>query len=243
MLLAVAGLVGASFTLVSLLVGGRLLGLGLRSHRTPELLVGFGLFAMGGLACPLQVVGQQVTALGDGVRAACAFAAMLLLGAGLTSLAAFTWRVFRPQQGWAQALVAGIGLVFAVCALGQAVQPGYRAIAVGGHLPWLLHRLATTACLAWCGGESLAYARVSARRQRIGLSDPAVTNRFVLWAGSTLTCTLLTVVTGLLDPSLSNSLVGVVVTAPIALAAAVGLWFAFLPPLSYTRWLLQRRPA
>jgi hypothetical protein len=85
-----------------------------------------------------------------------------------------------------------IALVFTTCALGQALQPGYTAIANMQALPWLLYRVLTVLSLTWTGGESLYYARISARRQRIGLSDPAVTNRFILWAACTLICALLT---------------------------------------------------
>jgi hypothetical protein len=53
---------------------------------------------------------------------------------------------------------------------------------------------------------------------------------------------LLSTETMLVDPSLSNSLVGAAVMAPVALAAAIALWFAFLPPDFYARWLM-RRPA
>ena len=239
-MLVFAGLVGSSFILVSLVVGGRLLLLGLRSGRTPELTVGFGLFAMGGFGWPLMVVAQQASGLGGGTRTGFALAATSVMALGEVSLAVFTQQVFRPKQGWARAVVWSVALAFAVCVFGQAVQPGYAAIARGEALPWLLYRLLTTSVLAWSGVESLHYARVAARRQRIGLSDRATTNRFLLWAACTLTCTVLSLVTSLVDPKLSQSLVGVILTAPVALAAAVALWFAFLPPEFYTRWLSQQ---
>jgi len=239
-MLAVAALIGSSFILVSLVVGGRLLLLGFRAKRAPELAIGLGLFSMGGFSSPLLVVSQLAEGLGVGARAGCALVAAALMAAGMTSLLWFTWRVFRPKERWARWLLAGFAVAFAGCVIGQAVSPGYAAIALKQELPWLSYRLLTSAALAWCGVESLHYSRISARRQRIGLSDPAVTNRFLLWGGSTLTCTLLTVVTGVLDPSLSGSLVGVVAAAPVALAASVSLWFAFLPPAFYTRWLLAR---
>jgi hypothetical protein len=138
--------------------------------------------------------------------------------------------------------VVVIALAFLTCALGQALHPGYAAIAKKQELPWLLYRMLTIRCLIRTGGESLYHARISARRQRIGLSDPTVTNRFVLWAACTLICALLSTETMLVDPSLSNSLVGAAAMAPVALAAAIALWFAFLPPDLYTRWLM-RRPA
>jgi hypothetical protein len=239
-MLIFAGLVGSSFILVSLVVGGRLLLLGLRSGRTPELTVGFGLFAMGGFGCPLMLVSQQAATLGDATRAGLALAATSILALGEVSLAVFTQQVFRPKQSWARAVVGAFALAFAVCVVGQAVQPGYAAIARGEALQWLSYRLLTTAVLLWSGVESLHYARVSARRQRIGLSDRATTNRFLLWAGSTLICAVLSLVTSVVDPKLSQSLTGVILAAPVSLAASVSLWFAFLPPRFYVRWLSQQ---
>ncbi len=241
-MLVVTGLLGASFIVVSLVVGGRLLLLGLRTHRTPELLIGFGLFSMGGFAWPLLVAAQQATGLGAGGRTALAFSSTLLMGVGLTLLAGFTWQVFRPGQLWARLVVVAIALAFAVCVVGQAVEPGYGAIAHKQELLWLSYRILISACLAWCGVESLHHARISAKRQRVGLSDPVVTNRFLLWGACTLICTVLSTMTSIVDPTLASSPTGVAVTAPVALAAAVALWFAFLPPAFYTRWLL-RRPA
>ena len=239
-MLVFAGLIGSSFILVSLVVGGRLLLLGLRSGRTPELTVGFGLFAMGGFGCPLMLVAQQASTLGDGTRGALALAATSVLSLGQVSLAVFTQQVFRPKQSWASAVVWALALAFAVCVVGQAVEPTYAAIARGEALQWLAYRLLQTAVLAWSGVESLHYARVSARRQRIGLSDRATTNRFLLWAGSTLTCMMLSLVTSIVDPKLSQSLTGVILAAPVSLAASVSLWFAFLPPRFYIRWLSQQ---
>jgi hypothetical protein len=235
--LVVAGLVGSSFILVSFVVGARLLLLARRTRQLPELAVGLALFLMGGFGWPLMVAAQRATSLPDGLRVALAAASTLLMAVGETSLAVFTWRVFRPAARAARAAVAAIGAGFVACALGQAVSPGYRALALEQAPPWLLFQMLPILCLGWSGIESLRYARASARRQRLGLADPLVTNRFQLWGACTLTCTALTTLTAIGGPTFQTSLVGVALISPVSLAAAVALWFAFLPPAFYRRWL------
>jgi hypothetical protein len=82
------------------------------------------------------------------------------------------------------------------------------------------------------------------RRERIGLADPTVTNRFLLWgiaAGSAglgtaigISFQLATGIPSVEVPALlmSSSLHGLV--------AAIAMWLAFLPPDFYTRWLRAR---
>lgn len=238
-MLVIAALAGASFIVVSLVVGIRLLRLAARTRRLPELAVGLALFLMGGFGWPLIVVAQQATALPDWARSGLALLSTILMSVGETSLALFTWRVFRPEAGWARALVLLVGLGFASCIVGQAFVPGYPAIALEGAAPWLAFRILPIVCLGWTGLESAWHARGCLRRRRIGLADPVVANRFVLWAVCTLTSALLTVATVIGGPTFQTSLAGIALLAPASLVAALALWFAFLPPAFYQRWLLH----
>ncbi len=240
-LVVVAGLTGASFILVSLVVGARLLLLARRTRQLPELTVGLAFFLMGGFAWPMLATAQQATALPDAVRTGLAATSTLLMAVGQTSLAIFTWRVFRPEAGWARALVVGLASAFVVCALGQAASPGYAALAIELEPFWLSYQILPMISLGWTGLESLRYARVCARRQRVGLAEPIVTNRFLLWGACALTCTVLTIATTIGGPAFQGSVAGLAFISPVTLAAALALWFAFLPPASYRRWLA--RPA
>lgn len=240
-MLVVVGLAGSSFILVSLVVGIRLLLIAARTRQLPELAVGLALFLMGGFGWPLSVAAQQITALPDAARIGLALLSVLLMSVGMLALAVFTWRVFRPQAGWARALVASVAGGFGLCIVGQAFAPGYAAIALEAAAPWILYQLLPIVCLGWTGLESLRYARICVLRQRVGLADPVVTNRFLLWAICTLICTFLTVVSVLGGPQFQTTLAGVALISPVSLTAAVVLWFAFLPPAFYRRWL--SRPA
>jgi hypothetical protein len=203
-MLAIAGIAGSSFILVSLVVGVRLLLLARRTRQLPEFAVGLALFLMGGFGWPLLVAAQRATALPDAARTSLALASTVLMAVGETALAVFTWRVFRPETDWARVLVGAVAAGFVTCIVGEAFWPGYAAIALESASPWLLYQILPTVCLGWSGFESLRHTRASARRQRLGMADPIVTNRFLLWAACTLTCTLLTVVTTLGGPRLQR---------------------------------------
>jgi hypothetical protein len=242
-MLAIAGLLGSSFIVVSLVVGWRLLLLARRTRQLPELAVGLGLFLMGGFGWPLMVAAQRLLLAPDGVRVGLALASTLLMAVGEIALAVFTWRVFRPQARWARLLVLAVGLGFALCAAGQAFRPGYAAIALEQARPWWLYQLLPTFVLGWSGLESIHEARRCARRQRLGLSSPIVTSRFRLWGACTLTCSLLTLVTALAGPAFQTSAAGLGIITPVTLFAAVALWFAFLPPAFYQQRLLRSAAA
>jgi hypothetical protein len=195
---------------------------------------------MGGFSYPLVVAAHQAHGLAPEVRGLLVLASVAFMSIGQTSLAGFTRMVFRPRSAWAGWTVAAVAAAFVASLVGQYVDPGYTAIALEQELPWLLYRFATVFVLAWTGFESLLYARVSWKRQRVGLADAVVTNRFLLWAFSTLSSGLLALVTGIVSPELSGSMAAVMVTTPIVLAASISLWIAFLPPRFYLRWLGQQ---
>lgn len=96
----------------------------------------------------------------------------------------------------------------------------------------------------WSSAESLHYYGRMRRRQRVGLADAVVTNRFFVWGfGSAAGASVLA---GLL----ANSLVAGSEAVASALISASGLvstltgWLAFAPPSAYRRWLTGRsKPA
>jgi len=103
-----------------------------------------------------------------------------------------------------------------------------------------------TGALLWASLESLRYYAKMRRRLRLGIADPVVTNRFLMWglgigaAGLTSvvdSTTRLFVLHAMEMPwlRLCISLGGVV--------AATGLWLAFLPPSRHTRWLRRATPS
>jgi hypothetical protein len=97
-------------------------------------------------------------------------------------------------------------------------------------------------CLAWTGLESLLFYRQMRRRLALGLADPVVTNRFLLWAVFGVTTTAILVVNAgyhLAGVNTLNDPVCRLVTTLGAFVASSAMYLAFVPPAFYVR-LLER---
>jgi hypothetical protein len=94
-------------------------------------------------------------------------------------------------------------------------------------------------CFLWSAAESLLQHRMALRRQALGLADPVVASRFLLFAVYGLAATgilLANAAAVLLGFNLATSLVVLGPSAVLGLAAGAAIYLAFLPP----RWYLAR---
>src|SRR5690606_30936279 len=154
------------------------------------------------------------------------------------------WRIYRPTS-WGAAVVSLLGVAAVVAALvAEGRATGFDTAAWRG-LGWhVARRGLQVGCLLWGAGEALVYWRRMRRRVALGLADPLVADRFLLWGigagaaglGSAIG-TAVQLVSGRapLEQSwvtMSSSLHGLV--------AAVALWLAFLPPAAYRRRVRAR---
>lgn len=220
----------AIFFLASLAVGVRLLLLARRTRQLPELALAIG-FLVGGVLgygllaavtadlTPAGVLGDVAVYLGS---------ASLRLGALMVAF--FTWRVFRPDEAWAK------GWFTLLCAL--AVAGLVTRVAVGpvkhtqdSALLFWTANLLTTGCYTWGTIESVRFHRVLRRRERLGLGDPAVATRVMLWAIGTGCPALVTLLSYLAwfrgeDPLRSPFQS---VSYLLIATSAVAAWLAFFP--------------
>jgi hypothetical protein len=169
------------FLLVSLVVGVRLLALARRTRRLPELLVGAG-FVVGGA---FGYVPENLVADGDWIpgawRASVAAGASAAIRVSAVLVAVFTWRVFRPRDAWAPALVA---VLAALLAVGFAGHPGpWPRGGTASQWWWsLLSASVRSAAFAWAALESWRAARAARRRAALGLAAPRAARRLLLWS-------------------------------------------------------------
>lgn len=229
--LAILGLVAASIA-----VALRLLALWTRTRALPELLLGAMLLLTVGIGYPGLIAASRI----EGPWLAPVYAvANVAVGAGFALLFAFTQRVFRPREGWAKALaLCGIALLACNAALrlhdvllAGHVRMGHEAVRDS-----LLQTAAVTLAYLWTACESLAYHAKMRRRVRLGLADPVVANRFLIWGAMSLVTSV-----GILLNSAALGLGMDVMNEPgvlflsscTGLAQAVLLLLAFLPPRSY----------
>jgi len=239
-LLAVAILV---FVLAASVVGLRLLSLARRTRQLPELLVGAGFSLIGLLGYPLAMLSGFGRGAVSELHLGVWIAGVLLMDAGLACLYAFTARVFRPGARGA-GLAALLTVVCVVSGLGsfaalRAAPP--EALSFRVTAAWtVLGQLGSGAGFGWIGVESWLQFRMAVRRRGLGLSDPEVANRFLLFVLFAVGAMGMNVANGC---ALAAG-VSAVESVPVQLAmtllglgASACMYLAFLPPPAYRRWL------
>jgi hypothetical protein len=230
----------AAFWLASVAVGLRLARLWTRTRELPEILIASAFLAGGVVAtgCNLllradAVSGAAVPVLVFGARLAGSWSASAMI--------AFAWRVFRPDRAWARRL-AYVGLAVVALRLAGELATLRPLDEVRHPLFWLWTAL-TLFAYGWTGFEALAYHARLRRRLRVGLADPVVANRILLWGVAALCIAIQ-------GPILAASawLGAETASAPplrlglsgLSLACAAAIWLAFFPPRAYVARLERR---
>jgi len=226
------------FIAVTAMAAGRLL-LSYRDTRgLPELLIatlilGVGTFGVGGSFVILSTVPEGA------LRTVLSFIPTSAVSGGMAALCVFTWRVYRPNSNAARAFCSVL-----VCALFSRVA---YAVAQGSTLVLQTRPIALTSSviygttMTWSAVEALRYWSTMKRRRNLGLADPVVTNRFLLWALATGTAAEGIGIGAVAQ--FSFGLVGTgagLVTLCYAVhgsLSAVFFWLAFQPPKPYVRWV------
>jgi hypothetical protein len=232
-----------TFALASLVIGARLLLLARRTGEIPELLIGLAVLGIGPLGYGLSMLGFATAGRSTITSAAlqgCAFVAIFI---GSAAQCLFVWYVFRRQTAWARPLVfAAITLLAMACAV-DILENGLVNRSVDGF--WYRASMAVRLLvMVWNSVESLLYWGRMRRRLRLGLADPLVTSRFLLWgisAGAAFFGSGLIFAVATLTGANPNQMPGLTLIVSLhGLAAAIAMWFAFQPPAFYRRFVERR---
>jgi hypothetical protein len=257
--LVLGGLVTGLNLLLCLVVGLRLLLRARKGWPVPELTLALYFLLSAFASTPPQVIvygGMSDPRLAvdePTARALLAFA-VLAMAIGAAAIYVFTWKTFRPERGWARAIVAA---GCASVAIGYAIEAGYEGFAPvvfagpGHWIGWA----GRSAAMLGVAFESFRYWRMLRRRLALGLADPVVTNRFLLWAIFAF-CATLNLVADLVSRSLYwlffqtvkpvpeylATLIGptIIVTMALGVVSAVTLFLTFFPSPAYRRWIERR---
>lgn len=238
---------GVSFALLFLsawVIGVRLLLLARRTHGLPETCLGWMMVCMMGIGYPVAVLAQAESALGVVPAKVAQNVSNAFINISFALTYVFTWRVFRQRS--AGALVATL-VACAVLVLHWLVVVRIvygldgMAHAVDATRYWALLSLVPGGLgYAWTAVESLRYRALLKRRVALGLGDPVVANRFLLWglmgvataAGAAANLYMLLAHIDVLASPTAQTVV-----SATGMAQSVLLYLTFLPPARYTGWL------
>lgn len=235
-------LLGASgYVALSLAMGVRLLRLGWRHGSVPELAVGISFVTGGGLGAGLQVLSQTRELLPPVYAGSTLAFSKLCVYVAVLAHGLFTWHVFRPDAAWARRFFFLSVVLWAAISIGYAVAGGIVDADYSG--PWFwLEFAAQASIIAWSAFEPLLYWRRMRRRLRLGLADPVVANRFLLWGTALclglLAATVNPVIHAVPREGWTRPLIGV--ASALATAAAACTWLTFFPPPAYLSWVRGR---
>jgi hypothetical protein len=219
-------------------VGGRLLWVARRTREAPELAMGLAFVVSGAIGFPLLIAGQAALQANGPNPTSHLFMALgaAFTFSGYVGLGVGCWRIFRPAARWPLVpITAGTLVLLAVCTLvatssTPAEAPRRELVMWGGVCIGAL-------TFAWNATESfLLYAQLR-RRLALGLADPEIVNRVLMWGAGTVAAFGMTLhgllLRALLGPVVSDG--HRLVSSLFGLVAAVAIWLAFFPPAAYRR--------
>jgi hypothetical protein len=221
--------------------GSRLLWVARRTRRLPELLLGVGSLLIG-LALPVSIASGFGGPTGQ-VDVPLWVASELVTQIGVVCLYAFTQQVFRAGVAWARVPVALAAFLLPFfltkTAVALAAAPAGTPSSVASGVWLLLCHVGYAGAFVWSALEGLHHHAMARKRLALGLADPVVANRFLLFAIFGLACTGIAAANALcaaLGRNLATSLVVVLPAAALAPVAAAAIFLAILPP----DWYLER---
>ncbi len=244
-LLSLSRMIGfVALGVVAVAVGIKMLSLTWRTREFPEAAVGVHILVL--------MLGYSVEFAGIEGADEFGMFAVLLRGVGnlcyvvaILVYLLFTWRVFRPGSRVAAVVACSSILALVVGWSGEVFTSDFDFGADRFQAPWFwIAFVPRLVCMGWAAGEALLEYRRARRRTRLGLSEPLVTNRFLLWGLAALSECLIyvAVMSGILRGVPSDFLNGTtaLVVSALGMSAAITILLAFLPPRAYRCWVESR---
>jgi hypothetical protein len=238
------------YSLFAWIFAVRLLNMVRGTWSIPEASVAIGYLFIAGIGYPM--VAASIGAwesLGETTSVSIQIVGGIILRVGLAGIFIFTWQTFRAEAGWAKAFaIAGILLLAVNTAHGIAglldAASFEAAIVFAGSGPPTIASIALAAlAFGWPAAESLAYYVKLRRRQALGLADPVVVNRFLLWGiacSSSVFIAGINVAAALAGRNIMEYPPAMITSATLGIMNSILLILAFLPPAPYLRFVRRR---
>jgi len=258
----IAGLVSGINLLLSVVIGVRLLRLSRSSAAGPEIWLAIyfllGAFLGMGLSNVVYMSwADPAMALPPNVSSVLNALYIFGVTAGMGCLYVFTWLTFHRNEAWARALVGVVSVLMVAGYSGIAISGDFELSLLPGVAYWITWA-ARTSVFLWLLIETFRYWRLLRRRLRLGLADPLVANRFLLWGIWSSVMLLM----GLIDPlarawyvlnvgtgdqwvpelGASATVMLVTVSSGLVSLAVITLYLTFFPTQRFRRWVERRAP-
>ena len=223
---------------VYLIVAARLYRLGSSNGKTTERILASAFFFYGVSSL---LYSMATMALFEPWFLPLSFAARIIYCPTAVLVALFTRRVFRKDASWAGWLVWGSSLLLAVGIGGSILFRGdWEGFSPGS--PWFwLEWTGFTYPFAWAATEAFIRHGQARRRASIGLCDPLLCNRFLLWAlfGAFQVVAYVTLFPNYTALEFNDGFTAFwdQVYSVFLLASIAAIWLAFAPPSFYKRWI------
>jgi len=234
----------AVFSILSGVIGLRMIGLSRRTGQMPEFLLGFGLILTAAVGYGLLIT-VSVLRAGAADPHSAGLAALTMIGkmshnAGVMCNLGFVLLVFRNGVSWAKWLAGFMSAVLWIGFGGVCLTGGIETGLPQGVWYWVEFSVIGTYPI-WTCIEALRYYTSMRKRGELGLADPLVVNRFLLWgiAASlsfaaiwTVTAPSLLTPVGL-GPTTPFMQYCLIATSIFGTACVSMYWMTFFPPNWY----------
>jgi hypothetical protein len=152
---------------------------------------------------------------------------------------AFTYTVFRRGEPWARAIVLAGTLLAVWGARCQLSGASGTPDVTGLRVEFLVGRIA---CFCWGTYEAMHAYAMARRRLALGMADPIVVNRFLLfglWFGAMGIMPLTLAVTRILGGAPAQAAANGVGPKLVGCLMVVALMLTFFPPRGYQQWVTR----
>jgi len=229
--------------IVYLIAGVRLLQRGQRTGETPERLLG-ATFLFMGVSAAFYVL--PVFSAFESLWTPLNFAGRVTFFPAAVMLALFTRLVFRPDKRWGAWLVWGSAILIVTGVTGSALGGDWEGFSISNGWFWL-EWVGFTLPFGWAGSEAFAQYRQARRRLDLGLCEPLVCNRYLLWAlfGALQACSSLVLLPQYAEYETTSQFTATWDTlyGATIIASLVMIWLVFFPPTFYRNWINKHATA
>ncbi len=237
--------------LAALVIGGRLFRLYLRTRQLPELLLSVQFVFGQGVGYVVLVTGiTAISKPGADIPTCATMVAggWALVTFGLMAMVSFNYVVYRRGVAWGRLLMFGFWALLWVGYLARGWIGQYSEPKQFEGAWFVVHQGATFAAGIWSVVEPIRYHGLMKKRLALGLADPMVTNRFLLWGSAAVfACGMIAMsLTPAFYVYLDQSLVPMISTVTLIVMTFCGIGamslygLTFFPPRAYRAWVMER---